>query len=590
MVAPIARLKIYVTTVLLVVLVGCGSRKSAFLTSELEPASLIHSIHYPPETPAATADIVATSEPRTPLTEIPIESWDLTLDEAIILALKNTEVLRSLGGAIVDNRQFASGSFDPALQSTNPNSGIEAALADFDTQVSSSLFLRRNDNVFNNPVLGGGVNEVRDDVVSGLFSIDRIAPTGTNFSLASSVDHSQSNNPNLLFPHSWTTTWEATVRQPLLQGRGVRFNRIAGPNNRAGFRLANGIVIRRINHDISIAQFERQLRDMVREITNAYWQLYLAYENFNSIRGIRDVGLSTWNIAKNRSDAELPGGEADREAQAREQYYQFKGSLLESQNTVLQSEANLRRLLNLSQSDERLIKPSEKPFLAKIQFSWEQLAKSTLNSRVELREQAWLLKRRELELESSRNFLMPRLDAVATYRNNGFGDDLIGGSNRFASAFTDAISNDHGEWELGLAYDVVLGRRQTYVAIRHAELALCNEKAVLQEQQKQILHDLGTAKRQVDQRFLGIEVATERLEAARNTEEARTTAFEAEAAGFEDLLNAQQRLLQAELSFHQAVVDYETSKEDLLSESGRLLFEHGINLQEATPCTNQFCN
>ncbi len=137
------------------------------------------------------------------------------------------------------------------------------------------------------------------------------------------------------------------------------------------------------------------------------------------------------------------------------------------------------------------------------------------------------------------------------------------------SAFTDAISNDHGEWEIGLAYDVAIGKRQAYVAVRHAELALCNEKAILHEQQKQILHDLGTAKRQVDQRFLGIEVATEHLEAARNTFEARTTAFEAEAAGFEDLLNAQQRLLQAELGYHQAIVDYQIAKENLLSESGQ---------------------
>ncbi len=360
MFVPVARYKICVAIACLVMLLGCRSGKDSIRTSSIEPASLLHSVHCPPavlEKATIANDIIALSEPRTSLTEIPTVSWDLTLDEALILALENTEVLRTLGGAVVNNRQLAAGSFDPALQSTNPVSGIESALAEFDTQLSTSLFLRRNDNVFNNPVLGGGANEVRDDVASSIFNINRVSPTGTNFSLASSVEHSQSNNPNLLFPHSWTTTWEATARQPLLQGRGVRINRIVGPSNRPGYRVANGIVIRRINHDITIAQFERELREMVREVTNGYWQLFLAYENFVAVRGIRDVGLTTWNITKTRSDAELLGGEADREAQAREQYYQFKGSLLESQNTVLQAEANLRRLLNLPQSDERLIKP-----------------------------------------------------------------------------------------------------------------------------------------------------------------------------------------------------------------------------------------
>lgn len=87
-----------------------------------------------------------------------------------------------------------------------------------------------------------------------------------------------SSNPSLLFPDSWNTLWEGTVRQPLLQGRGVEFNQIAGPNGRPGLRNSRGVVISKINHEISIAQFEAGLRNMVLEIIDAYWQLDLAYE------------------------------------------------------------------------------------------------------------------------------------------------------------------------------------------------------------------------------------------------------------------------------------------------------------------------
>ena len=37
-----------------------------------------------------------------------------------------------------------------------------------------------------------------------------------------------------LFPSVWNTNVEASFRQPLLQGAGVRFNRIAGPGNVPG--------------------------------------------------------------------------------------------------------------------------------------------------------------------------------------------------------------------------------------------------------------------------------------------------------------------------------------------------------------------
>ncbi|MEO0598890.1 MAG: hypothetical protein AAF126_22460, partial [Chloroflexota bacterium] len=63
---------------------------------------------------------------------------------------------------------------------------------------------------------------------------------------------------------------------------------------------------------------------MISEIIEAYWQLELAYRNYESIRSVRDAGLKTWQIARARFKSELKGGEADRDAQAREQYYEFQ--------------------------------------------------------------------------------------------------------------------------------------------------------------------------------------------------------------------------------------------------------------------------
>ena len=109
---------------------------------------------------------------------------------------------------------------------------------------------------------------------------------------------------------------------------------------------------------------------------------------------------------------------------------------------------------------------------------------------------------------AARNFTLPRLDAVATYRNNGFGDDLWGGGNGpFAAACDNAHDGDYDEWEFGLQMNVPLGYRQASAGVRNSELRLERERRVLEEQQKQILFELGNAIRRSDQSFASVQVA-----------------------------------------------------------------------------------
>ena len=590
----------------LTIVPGCRFGKTAAEHALVSQAPVTYVSH---ESAPATVEFVAAEvnspdfsmtdvAPRTSNGDLPNEFWQLTLDEAIAIAMQDTKVLRSLGATAVQNPQGAAGKFDPTIQSTDPIFGIQAALANFDANVNSNLLYSRNDDVFNNPTLTGNTAEVRQDLTVGTFNINRVTPYGTQLSFNNSLQHEQTNNPAVTFPHSWTSVLEATVQHPLLQGRGLRFNQIAGPTGTPGFRNTSGVLVSRINHDITRAQFERGVREMVNEVITAYWQLHLAYKNFDSIKAARDGGLKTWNIAKSRFENDLPGGEADREAQAREQYYVFQSQLLAALNGdrqsgvsgVLQAEADLRRLLNLPQSGERLIRPSARPVGVATVYNWVELASQTIECRVELREQRWRVQQRQLELEAARNFVLPRLDAIATYRNNGFGDDLIGGSGRFSSAFKDATSNDHGEWEMGLNFSMPVGFRQAHAAVRNSQILARREKAVLAEQKNQILHDLGSAFRQVDQNFSNIEFAELRVTAARETVLARQAAYEADAVGFDELLDAQQRQLDAELAYTQALTNYELAQELLLLESGKLLTEHQVHLIDGSFDDGSYCH
>lgn len=519
--------------------------------------------------------------------QLPAESWLLSLDETISIALGNTKILRGLGATILTNPDGTPAVFDPAIQWTNPNFGVEAALAQFDAQLQAGINYANNDDVFNNAVIGGGANEIQQDLVTANFGITKQAATGTQFSLTGNIVHDNNNRPGNLFDNAWTTLLEAQVRQPLLQGSGVAFNRIAGAGVTTPSTFNTGVVISRINNDISIAQFETDVRSFVDEIVQNYWQLYLAYKNFEAAKAARDSSLTTWNIIKARFDNDLESAEADREAQSREQYYIFEEQLLEAlhgsaagNRGVLQAEADLRRLLGLPQSDGRLIQPADEPTIVEVVYDWDFLANQALGNRAELRQQEWRVKQRELELLASRNFLLPRLDAVGTFRNNGFGDDLTGGSGPFSSAAKVAVNGLYDEWEFGLQLNVPIGYRQASAGVRFARLRLERERVLLAEQQQQVTHDLGSAMRSLKQAQRTVELSTSRLAAAKQTVAARLAAFEADSTPFDELLDAQQRLADAEFSFYQRVTSYALAQESVSREAGELLLSHGVVLNE----------
>ena len=54
-----------------------------------------------------------------------------------------------------------------------------------------------------------------------------------------------------------------------MQGAGTTYNRNAGPNGVVG--QYNGVLIARINTDISLADFENGVIRLVNDVETAYW-------------------------------------------------------------------------------------------------------------------------------------------------------------------------------------------------------------------------------------------------------------------------------------------------------------------------------
>ncbi|QGJ69356.1 Cell division protein FtsK [Planctomycetales bacterium 10988] len=593
--------------------VGCNPTKEYYLC---DPQKLQHfkqvatKIEYPDINTARLPDAEHSLEPFSLENMASQEIWDLSLQEAIEISLRNSKVMRDIGGQVLTSPSSTSTVYEPAIQESDPRFGVEAALSAFDANLSSSLTWQKNDRPVNQVFTGLNQPVFEQDQADFTTQIDKTTATGTQFFARNNTDYEWNNNPSNAFPSAWQTNFELGFQHPLLQGGGIAFNRIAGPNAEPGFFFSNGVMIARLNNDIALTDFEASVRRLVSDVENAYWDLYFAYRDLDARVAGRDSALETWRKIYALYEQGAKGGEADKEAQAREQYFLFRaqvedalsgspgGSTQSGSGTrpgvfrgaggVYAREANLRLLLGIAATDGRLIRTTDEPTTAEVHFDWDAILHEAFCRRVELRRQRWLVKRRELELVAAKNFLKPRLDALGTYRWRGFGDDLINPERQpgqFDNAFQTLTGGDFQEWNLGLQFSMPIGHRQAMAAVRNAKLGIARDRAVLQEQELQITHDISGAIRELHRAYRLSETNFNRRVAAQRQVEAVSEAYKVNTVTLDVLLDAQRRLADAESAYYRSLVEYTLAIKAVQFEKGSLLEYNGVYLAEGPwPC------
>ena len=534
-------------------------------------------------------DPIYTGPPITLSNFSDVQYMELTLEECVHRALANSKILNKLGGVIVSTPEAARTLLDPALVESNPQTGVEAALSAFDARFTGTGNLAHTERTFNNNFVGafsGNITNLGD----WNLQLAKQTAAGTQFAVRNITNYTRNDAATNRFRSVWDTVNQIDIRQPLLRGSGVAVNRIAGPN--ATFGNYNGVLISRIRSDISVADFEAAVRVLVRDVELNYWELYFAYRNLDTQLTARDAARETWRNRQLRLENGV--GRPDEEAQARQQYFTFKvqaenalvgvnssSGLGAIQLGILGSERNLRRLLGMGVSDGHVIKPITEPTAAPILFDWQASQAATIQQRPEIRRQKWTIQRRELELTAAKALNQWNFDLVGQYGFRGFGDNLFGSRDRSnGSAFDDLLQGNLDDWNVGLELNGPIGNRQGHVAIRNAELNLMREKAILKEQQRQLLHDLGAAYAEVDRALANIRTLyNSRLAIQEELEPKQIRVEEGKDQVF-FLLDVQQRAAATESQLLRAIIDYNQALLAYSFTTGSLLARYNIVLEE----------
>ena len=250
-------------------------------------------------------------------------------------------------------------------------------------------------------------------------------------------------------------------------------------------------------------------------------------------------------------------------------------------------ENRLRYLMGIAVSDGRLIRPVDEPTTRQVHFDWPTIHAEALATRAELRRGRWQIKRRELELIAARNSMLPRLDAVGRYRWLGVGDELIDSNGTGvppflpdSNAFEVLTSGDYQEWELGLQFTMPIGFRRAMTAVRHHQLLLARERAVLQDLELEVSHQLADAVRDVDLNYGVAQTNFNRRAAADDEVDAVETLYQVGQIMIDRVLDAQSRQAEAESAYYRSLVDYNRAIMRLHFRKGSLLEYNGVYLAE----------
>ncbi len=564
--------------------------------------------------------------------------WDLTLEECVSIALQNAKFFVTTSGNSEFRQniaaQFTSGTadqfgsiYDVAIQQSTTQSipltidgngnrvlprgvlranqvgGVEDALAEFDAQASAFINLSTTDRPRNatqdnvvNPVISTATDTTQQSAIS------KRLPTGGVVTARQQIIYSRNNTPTArsippgirAVPSDWTAILEAQIQHPLMRNRGTLVNRIP-------------VVLASLNEDLATTDFEIQIRNLVRDVESAYWDLYVAYRNVSTRIVARNSAMATAQFA--RLQMEQGTGNLQDLSQAVGQYYQIRSQLegaLSGSNLpgddrfgVYGRERALRELLGLAATDGRLIRPIQEPSIARVEFDWDESVAQMLYLSPELRSKKIRIKQSELELISAKNQILPDVNISLLYRavgvgdtlgpprrrNNSIGDGVVNPANTNpflgSSALGELTGGGYQEGAIRLEITPpAVGARRELARIRRAQLGLLREEGFLQESERLLVSQLSDAVAKAATHFQQLQTNAQSWQASEEEVKVRLAEFTGGRSDFNLVLQSQQRRAEAQIGYYRALGEYNKSINYVDYLKGTMLANSNITLAE----------
>ncbi len=503
------------------------------LSAVLAILGLVAPVPAQPQEPPAGSVAVNQSLATLP----PGGTLQLSLDEAVARALES-------------NVDIAVERYNPELSAQ----GVISAQGYYDPYLYANLSKTSTDTKGTSALSGGTTVNTKSDVWN--FGLGIPIQTGANFTLGFNNNKRDTNNQFSTFNPVYNSSLNIGLTQPLLKNF-----KIDGP--RQALRVA------RKNREMSDVSFRQSVINTVATVKGYYYVLLYSIDNLAAAKKSLDLAqklLDENNIrVKVGTMAPLDVISAQSEVAAREE------GVIVAENALANAEDNLKRAI-FPANDPAMwstkVVPSDRPSAEPVPVNIEAAVRSALENRTDVVSARKNLEKADINLDYTRNQLLPQLDLVANYGGTGAGGTQIRDANGpivppipggYGDALSDVFGADYPTWTLGFNISYAIPNRSAKASAASARLTKDQLLASYRRLELQVAAEVRTAGRAVESGFKRVASTQAARRLAAERLDAEEKKFQAGMSTNFLVTQAQRDLATAEVSELQAVADYRTS-------------------------------
>ena len=397
--------------------------------------------------------------------------------------------------------------------------------------------------------------------------VEALLPTGATISLGQDWTYLDSNSTFYTPNPQYDTDLSLEVRQPLLRGAGLEVTK-------------SPIVLARLDHRVSLADFKARIMDTLLEVERDYWDLAVAQVRVRALTEALEAAEENRRIARRRHEE----GKARRVAVslAESAVTRRKADLVAARLVLAQTSDRLKRLVNdpaLPLQAPVLLKAADRPTAEPVPVSrrlYQTSLLAAMKHRPEMDRASAELDQANLRERVARNQRLPQLDLAAGYTLNGLDSDL-------EPALGEAMETTYFDWQAGLEFRIPIGNRARTAAHERSRLERAVAARQREDTRQQVLLEVSQSVRDVAAAEESILATRAAREAAEHTLRDQQANVAAGAALQKDLLEAQRDLADARVDEIRAMAGYMIALAELERAKGTLLDYNNIQVLDEPP-------
>lgn len=413
--------------------------------------------------------------------------------------------------------------------------------------------------------------------------ITQTIPTGGNFSITLDAYKNDTNRRFQTINPRYGSTLQFNFSQPLLKNFGFNISR-------------REIIVAKNNKEVSDQNFKKTLQDTIYAVEEAYWNLVYSIENLKVRR--QSLKLARELLEKNKRAVEIGTMAPIDVLTAEADVATREADILDAEAQVKNNEDRLKTILNLA-AEQQLpeaveIIPSDTPTFEKKEINLEQALSIALEKRPDLQALRIDLKNQQINVDYTKNQLLPDLSLNASYWSPGISGTQIlylndnpltgvvvgtipGGAN---DALEDTFGFKYKNWSVGLTLSFPISNFISRAAFAKARINYDQAMLRLKNQEQQIFLEIKNAVRAVETNYKRVQAYKAARELAETKLKAEEEKFKTGLSTNYFVLQYQRDLANAQTMELRAIIDYNLSLARLNQALGITLEEKNVSISD----------